>query len=199
MKTVEDFIQRLHHDPEFEQLAQAYEDSDEFMNFVRSEGYDFTLDQLQEMFKDNEETEPNEEVTAPSETASPAVAPTVEAFMQRLEQDPEFERQAQSFENNDDFMEFVRKAGYDFTLDQLTAAYQQSQGEAESVAPQLAATVKVEVPPTPQPAGGQETHQPPDPSPPDGQIQPQPVRLAPKLEGVSGGRRRGIKWRDTES
>jgi predicted ribosomally synthesized peptide with nif11-like leader len=198
MKTVEDFIQRLHHDPEFEQKAQAYEDSDEFMNFVKSEGYDFTLDQLLDMFKYEEVTEPDEEVTAPAKPASPAATPAVEAFMQRLEQDPEFERQAQSFEDNDSFMEFVRAAGYDFTLDQLMAGFQRSKQEPEPVGPQPAATPKLEVLPAPRPADDEEAVQPPNPSPDDGESQPQPVRLLPKFEGFSGGRRRGMKWRDAK-
>jgi predicted ribosomally synthesized peptide with nif11-like leader len=197
MKTVEDFIHRLHHDPEFEQKAQAYEDSDEFMNFVKSEGYDFTLDQLLDMFKYEEVTEPDEEVAAPGEPESPAAAPAVKAFMQRLEQDPEFERQVQSFEDNDDFMEFVREAGYNFTMDQLMAAFQQSKKESEPVAPRPAATPKLELLPTPRPA--EEAVQPPNPSPDDGGTKPRPARLLPKFEGFSGGRRRGMKWHNAKS
>ena len=192
MKTVEDFIHRLHHDPEFEQRANAYEDSDEFLNFVKSEGYDFTLDQLLEMFK--------EEQAGPPKTASPPTAHTLEAFIQRLEQDPEFERQAQSFDNNDDFMEFVRKAGYDFTLDELTASFKQSKEavKPETQQQQPPLPVKLEALSAPQPVVAPESSKPPEPSVDDSQTQKRPARQIPKFDGFSGGRRRGMKWRDVE-
>jgi predicted ribosomally synthesized peptide with nif11-like leader len=205
MKTVKDFVHRLHHDPEFEQRAHIYEDSDEFMNFVKSEGYDFTLDQLLEMFKGEEAESP--------ETAEPPTSPGVEAFIQRLEQDPEFERQAQSFENNDAFMEFVRKAGYDFTLDQLTGAFKRNQ--KEEVKPEVqqqppSPPAKLEALPAPQPAAAVEPVKLPETSvlepvkPPEtsvdaSQTQERPVRLTPKFKGFIGGRRRGMRWSDGES
>lgn len=189
MKTVEDFIHRLHHEPEFEQRAHAFEDSAEFMDFVKSEGYDFTLDQLLDMFKD----EPPAEAEPPAE---PPAATGVEAFIQRLEQDPEFERQAHSFENNEAFMEFVRKAGYDFTLDQLTAGFKRSQEpvkpEAQLQPPPPPAPL--EALPAPQSAGAVVPVKPLEPAVDDSPDQERPVRLIPKFEGFIGGRRRGMKW-----
>ncbi len=51
MKTLGEFIQRLQEDAAFEKQAQAFDNSDELMAFVRLEGYDFTLDQLMDEFK----------------------------------------------------------------------------------------------------------------------------------------------------
>jgi predicted ribosomally synthesized peptide with nif11-like leader len=203
MKTVEDFVQRLHHDPEFEQRAHSYEDSNAFMDFVKSEDYDFTLDQLLDIFKEEEAAEPAE-AAAPAEVAEPPAKPGVEAFIQRLQQDPEFERQAQSFDNNDAFMEFVRKEGYDFTLDQLTAGFKQSRDavkpEAQLAQPEQPPPPAVlETLPAPRPAAVAEAPKPPEPAVPDSQTQEQPVRLTPRFEGFIGGRRRGMKWSVGES
>jgi predicted ribosomally synthesized peptide with nif11-like leader len=41
---------------------------------------------------------------------------TLEKFIQRLQDDATFEKQAQSFNRVDDLMAFVKRAGYDFTL-----------------------------------------------------------------------------------
>jgi predicted ribosomally synthesized peptide with nif11-like leader len=191
MKTIEEFIHRLKNDPEFEQQAHAYEDSDEFLHFLKSEGYDFTLDQLLDIFKDEEVAE----LMMPT----PVAAPGVEAFIQRLKDDPEFERQAQAFENDDAFMEFVQKAGYNFNLDQLMTGFKRG---PESLNPQTLVSpppLKVAASPTLRlPDGSDSLHQA-DHSSPDAPAQKQTVKLIPKFEGVSGGRRRGIKWRNTES
>jgi predicted ribosomally synthesized peptide with nif11-like leader len=192
MKTIEEFIQRLQNDPEFEQRAHAFEDSDEFINFLKNEGYDFTLEQLLDTFK-------NEEVTDQLVTLSPGPVPGVQAFIQRLESDPEFERQAQAFENDDDFMEFAKIAGYDFTLEELTAGFKGGKaalylGDQGSPIPN-----KVDAIPAPWLPDDSESLQQADPSPQGGQAQDRPRVLIPIIEGVSGGRRRGMKWRSIES
>ncbi len=46
MKTLKEFIQRLQDDTAFEDKARAFVSDDELMAFVRSEGYDFTLEEL---------------------------------------------------------------------------------------------------------------------------------------------------------
>ena len=51
MKTLREFLQRLQDDSAFEEKAQAFNDGDELMAFVESEGYDFTLEQLTSAFK----------------------------------------------------------------------------------------------------------------------------------------------------
>ena len=46
MKTLGEFLQRLENDSLFEKKAQAFNNGDELMAFVESEGYDFTLEEL---------------------------------------------------------------------------------------------------------------------------------------------------------
>jgi predicted ribosomally synthesized peptide with nif11-like leader len=193
MKTVEEFIQRLKDDPDFELQAQAYENSEEFINFVKSAGYDFTLDQLLDRFKHEEKA-----AHQPAEPP-PVTAKTLEAFVQRLKDDPDFEHKAQTFENDDAFMEFVKREGYNFTLDQLTdwfnqvAALAQPQTEGPPIARKVAATP---IPPLPD---GSEMTQQADPSPPGAEAQKRSGALSPKFEGLAGGRRRGMKWQNGDS
>ncbi len=190
MKTVEEFIQRLHNDPEFELQAQAYENRDEFMIFVKSEGYDFTLDQLLDKFKHEEE------VTNQRAEQSPVTAKTLEEFIQRLEDDPEFEYKAQALENDQEFMEFVKSEGYDFTLDQLTDGLKQGKAFLEPQASRPPTPLKVVETPLPQLPDGSEFLQQADPSPHGAEAQKRPGALSPKFEGIAGGRRRGMKWRN---
>jgi len=49
---------------------------------------------------------------------------TVEEFIQRLQDDPAFEKQAQAFDHGDDLMAFVKREGYDFTLEQLMSEFE---------------------------------------------------------------------------
>ena len=185
MKTIEEFMRRLQNDPEFEQKANAFEDSDEFMNFVRNEGYDFSLDQLMVLFK-------GEKLTEPTPTPSPVPAPGVEAFIQRLEEDPEFERQARAFDNDEAFMKFAKDAGYDFDLDQLTAGLKQGP-EAVSIEDQdLPTSIPVQEPSLQQ-SPSSESPQQTASSPPDDQAQKPLRKLFPRFEG-GGGRKRGMKW-----
>ena len=55
MKTVAEFIQRLQNDPAFEKQAQAFEHGDDLIDFVKRQGYDFTLEQLMSEFDREEE------------------------------------------------------------------------------------------------------------------------------------------------
>ena len=48
---------------------------------------------------------------------------TLEEFIQRLQDDAAFEKQAQSFNHGDDLMAFVKREGYDFTLEQLMSEF----------------------------------------------------------------------------
>jgi len=48
---------------------------------------------------------------------------TLEAFIQRLQDDAAFEKQAQAFDHGDDLMAFVKREGYDFTLEQLMSEF----------------------------------------------------------------------------
>ena len=49
---------------------------------------------------------------------------TLEEFIQRLQNDAAFEKQAQSFNQSDDLMAFVKREGYDFTLEQLMREFE---------------------------------------------------------------------------
>lgn len=193
MKTMEEFIQRLQNDLDFEQMAQAYENSDEFMEFVKGEGYDFTLDQLLDEFKHEQKTteQPVEEPPVPRKT--------VEEFIQRLQDDPEFELTARAFENNDDFLEFVKNEGYDFTLDQLAEGLRNRKESLNPPEVTLPAPSKATVIPLSRPPDNTIIEQAAEPSPKgveEGQKRPR--TLYPKFEGISGGRRRGMKWRNVE-
>jgi predicted ribosomally synthesized peptide with nif11-like leader len=65
MKTLGEFLQRLEDDSAFEKKAQAYNNGDELMAFVESEGYNFTLEQLTSAFKQRANLPPQADVTAP--------------------------------------------------------------------------------------------------------------------------------------
>jgi predicted ribosomally synthesized peptide with nif11-like leader len=49
---------------------------------------------------------------------------TLEEFIRRLQDDAAFETQAQSFNHGDDLMAFVKREGYDFTLEQLMSEFE---------------------------------------------------------------------------
>jgi predicted ribosomally synthesized peptide with nif11-like leader len=75
MKTLGEFLQRLEDDPAFEDKAQAFIDGDELMAFVRSEGYDFTLEQLTDAFKQKANLPPEADVRAPAPPEVSAASP----------------------------------------------------------------------------------------------------------------------------
>jgi len=52
---------------------------------------------------------------------------TLSEFIQRLQDDAAFEKQAQAFDHGDDLMAFAKREGYDFTLEQLMNEF--GQGE----------------------------------------------------------------------
>lgn len=194
MKTIGDFIQRLQKDPEFENKAQAFENSDEFMEFVKREGYNFTLDELLHEFQQEQDL-PNQPGDRP-----PAAMKTAEEFVQRLEDDAEFENQARAFHNDDTFMKFIKREGYDFTLDQLTNRFKH---EMEMVKPQAEkppTPLKVVAPPRLRRPDGIEFKREADPSPQGAaRSQNRPEASCPKYEGVGGGRHRGMKWRNADT
>lgn len=188
MKTMEEFIQRLQNDPEFEQKAQSYESSDEFMEFVKGEGYDFTLDQLLDEFKHEQQA-----------TEQPPPRKTVEEFIQRLQVDPEFELTARAFENNDDFLEFVKSEGYDFSLDHLTEGLRQGKESLNQPDETPPAPSKTTVIPLSRLPDNTKIEQAAEASPEDAEGGQKRTRaLYPKFEGSIGGRRRGMKWHNVE-
>ena len=52
---------------------------------------------------------------------------TLEEFIQRLQDDPAFEKQAQAFDHGDDLIAFVKRQGYDFTLEQLMSEFERGE------------------------------------------------------------------------
>jgi predicted ribosomally synthesized peptide with nif11-like leader len=88
MKTLGEFIQRLQVDPAFEEQAQAFNNGDDLMAFVKSEGYDFTLEQLMEEFKRGAKLAAEAGGMAPGPTDASASTPP---------DDPEFSPQPEAF------------------------------------------------------------------------------------------------------
>jgi predicted ribosomally synthesized peptide with nif11-like leader len=75
MKTLGEFLQRLEDDSGFEKKAQAYNNGDELMAFVKGEGYDFTLEQLTKAFKERANLPPQAESLAPARPEVSAPTP----------------------------------------------------------------------------------------------------------------------------
>ena len=83
MKTLGEFIQRLEDDAAFEKKAQAFDNGDDLMAFVKSEGYDFSLEQLTGAFKERAKLPTDADGMAPAPTdvsASTPPTPEVTAF-----------------------------------------------------------------------------------------------------------------------
>ena len=83
MKTLGEFLQRLENDSLFEKQAQAFNNGDELMAFVESEGYDFTLEELTSAFKQKAQLPPETEDTAPAPpdvSASPLLGRRLRRF-----------------------------------------------------------------------------------------------------------------------
>ena len=79
---------------------------------------------------------------------------TLEEFIQRLQNDAAFEKQAQSFNQGDDLMAFVKREGYDFTLEQLMSEFEPGEklpAETGGVAP-TPADMSPSTPPRPDEA-----------------------------------------------
>ena len=55
---------------------------------------------------------------------------TVAEFIQRLQDDPAFEKQAHAFDHGDDLIAFVKRQGYDFTLEQLMREFEREEKSA---------------------------------------------------------------------
>jgi predicted ribosomally synthesized peptide with nif11-like leader len=193
MKTVDEFIQRLQNDPEFEHKAQSYENSDDFLEFVKGEGYDFTLDQLLTKFRYEHRA-----TNTPEEESSTS-GKTVEDFIQRLHDDPVFEQKARAFEDLEDFLGFAKAEGYDFTVDQLMYGFKQgkeSPDPPEDVKP--ASPKEAMVIPILRKPESAEIKQEDEPSLNRAEKGQEPAQtLYPKFEGTSG-RRRGMKWRHVD-
>ena len=79
---------------------------------------------------------------------------TLEEFIRRLQDDAAFETQAQSFNHGDDLMAFVKREGYDFTLEQLMSEFEPGEelpAETTGLAP-APADMSASTPPRPDEA-----------------------------------------------
>lgn len=108
MKTLGEFIQRLQDDPAFEQRAQTFVEADELLAFVQREGYDFTLEQLANAFKNQAKLPAEAGAMAPAPTDVRASAPpgTVDAALPRMPEafPPREQRAALPKTGNRDFI-----------------------------------------------------------------------------------------------
>jgi predicted ribosomally synthesized peptide with nif11-like leader len=52
---------------------------------------------------------------------------TLAAFIQRLQDDPSFEKQAHAFDSGDELIAFVKREGYGFTLEQLMSEFERAE------------------------------------------------------------------------
>jgi len=125
MKTLEEFIQRLRDDAAFEKRAQAFDNSEELMIFVKSEGYDFTLEQLTIEFKQGAKlrTEADEIAPAPRD-AGPSTG--------RMHQDAAFPRQPEAFPNGETSTALPKRGSRDFTRGQSSGGLRTPGPEEES-------------------------------------------------------------------
>jgi predicted ribosomally synthesized peptide with nif11-like leader len=108
MKTLEEFIQRLQDDPVFERQACAFDNGDELMAFVQSEGYDFTLEQLMREF--------NHGTTSPTEGGGKASTPAeVSASTGARLHGSDFPGRSEAFPNCEQSGSFLKNGSGDVT------------------------------------------------------------------------------------
>ena len=125
MKTLEEFIQRLQDDAAFEKRAQAFDNGEELMAFVKSEGYDFTLEQLTIQFKQEAKlrTEAGKMAPAPREAG---------ASTGRMRKEAEFPRKPEAFPNGEASPALPKSGSQDFTREQPPGGLQTPGPEEES-------------------------------------------------------------------
>ena len=76
---------------------------------------------------------------------------TLEEFIQRLQDDPAFEKQAQAFDHGDDLIAFVKREGYDFTLEQLMGEFERAEKSPAQTGGLAPAPADVSPSPPPRP------------------------------------------------
>jgi len=108
MKTLGEFIQRLQVDPAFEKQAQAFDNGDELMVFVKREGYDFTLEQLMDEFQRGAKLAAEAGGMAPAPTDARATTP-------RRPDDPKSRRQPEAFPNDEKSAALSKRGSGDST------------------------------------------------------------------------------------
>ena len=128
MKTVGEFIQRVQVDPAFEKQAQAFDNGDEFIAFVKSEGYDFTLEQLVDEFKQGAELSAQAGGMAPASTEAGAVTPWPP-------DDREFSPQPEAFPKDEESAATGKPGSNDSTWEPLGQKLQKPQEAAPPTGP----------------------------------------------------------------
>lgn len=85
---------------------------------------------------------------------------TVEEFVQRLQNDPAFEKQAHAFDRGEDLIAFVKLQGYDFSLEELTREFERSERLAAATIDPAPPPEDISVSPPPPPAEPESPRQP---------------------------------------
>jgi len=122
MKTLGEFIQRLQDDAAFEKKAQAFDNGNGLMAFVKREGYDFTLEQLTSEFKHR--------AKSPTEAGGMAPAPTdVGASTPPRPDDAAFPRKPEAIPPSEPSIALPKSGSSDFTREQPGVGLQKPMGE----------------------------------------------------------------------
>ena len=125
MKTLGEFIQRLQDDAAFEKRAQAFDNGEELMAFVKREGYDFTLEQLTIEFKQGAKLRREAGETAPAPRDAGASTG-------RMQKDAAFPRKPEAFPNGKNGKKstaLLKSGSHDFTREQPGKGLQKPKGE----------------------------------------------------------------------
>jgi predicted ribosomally synthesized peptide with nif11-like leader len=129
---------------------------------------------------------------------------TLTEFIQRLQDDPAFEKQAHAFEHGDELIAFVKRQGYDFTLDQLMSEFEREEKVTAETGGPAPADARPSIEPLRHPeapAGGASAASPLEtghsgstPAPPLERLPPPEAEEEPRvgLFRGSGGRHRGF-------
>ena len=129
MKTLGEFVQRLQVDPAFEKQAQAFDNGDELLAFIRREGYDFTLDQLAYEFK--------HEANLPTEAGGLTPPPAdVSASTPPGPDDAACPSKPEAFPHGDQSPALLKRGSGNFTREQPGERFQQPQGEMAPPGPE---------------------------------------------------------------
>jgi predicted ribosomally synthesized peptide with nif11-like leader len=125
MKTLAEFIQRLQDDPAFEKQAQAFDNGEDLMAFVKSEGYDFTLEQLTIEFK--------HEAKLGAEAGETAPAPQgADAPPGQMDQDAAFPGGPEAVPEGEPSPVVPTGGSHDFNRQQASEGFETPEAEEES-------------------------------------------------------------------
>ncbi len=129
MKTLGEFVQRLQIDAAFEKQAQAFDNGDELMAFIKREGYDFTLDQLANEFKHG--------ANLPTEAGGLTPAPAdVSASTPPRPGDAAFPRKPEAFPHGEKSTGLLKSGSGNFTREQPGERLQKPKGEMPPPGPE---------------------------------------------------------------